>query len=293
VRKNSITVQEIIVGLMLLLAVVYFLGQTIVSKKVVFPEIVEQILAPLISPSITLTPSPTPRARTLAEMDKLFGPCVNLPTLMYHHVEPEAVAIKNKRVGLNVPPEMFKKQMEYLISNNYSIITPKDLIDFFDSGKVLPAKPVMITFDDGYVDIGDVAFPIMREMKIKATIYIPTGLMENFSYLTWAKIEEMKSSGLITFGNHTWSHKNVGADREVVKYEISTADGQLSEKGLGDPKTFVYPYGLENNSTEKLLDEMGYQLAFTTVPGRVMCEKRRLSLPRIRIGNASLSVFGL
>jgi peptidoglycan/xylan/chitin deacetylase (PgdA/CDA1 family) len=151
----------------------------------------------------------------------------------------------------------------------------------------------MITFDDGYVDIGDEAFPTMREMEIKATIYIPTGLMENFGYLTWAKIDEMRSSGLTTFGNHTWSHKNVGASREAVKYEISTADGQLAEKGLGEPKTFVYPYGIDTTFAEKTLSESGYKLAFTTVRGRILCEKQRLSLPRIRIGSAPLSVFGL
>lgn len=237
--------------------------------------------------------SPTPKALTFAEMNNLYGPCANLPTLMYHHVEPEENAKKYKRTGLDVPPEMFRKQMEYLKNKGYALVTPEDLIAFFDNGTPLPSKPVILTFDDGYVDIGDEAFPIMQSLGIKGTLYIPTGLMENFDYLTWAKIDEMKSSGLINFGNHTWSHLNVGSNRDRVKTEIARADNQLAEKGLNVVKTFAYPYGIENDFTVGLLKEMKYKLAFTTVHGRIMCKEQRFSLPRIRIGNAPLSAFGL
>ncbi|EKD52666.1 MAG: polysaccharide deacetylase [uncultured bacterium] len=282
-----------IVGLMLIMVFFGYIGKAFFTYTKPVPEEIVPEAVPTASPSATPTPSPTPRPLTFSEMNKLYGPCTNLPVLMYHHVESSESASLYKRTGLNVPPETFKEQMAYLKEKGYTTVSPTDLIEFFDSGKALPAKPVMITFDDGYVDIGDEAFPIMREMEIKATIYIPTGLMENFGYLTWAKIDEMKSSGLITFGNHTWSHKNVGASRDAVMYEISTADGQLAEKGLGEPKTFVYPYGIDTTFAEKILIESGYKLAFTTVRGRIMCEKQRLSLPRIRIGSAPLSVFGL
>ncbi len=243
--------------------------------------------------SSTATPSPTIKILTFSEMVQLYGPCTSVPVLMYHHVEPMEIAKENKRTGLNVPPDMFRKHMEYLKTKGYSTISPIDLANFFDNGTPLPVKPVMITFDDGYVDIGDQAFPIMREFGIKGVVYIPTGLMENNSYLTWAKISEMKSSGLITFGNHTWSHMNVGRNTNMVKKEIETADKQLSERGLNDVKTFVYPYGLETNFAENLLSEMGYKMAFTTAQGRVMCKKQRFSLPRIRVGNAPLSSFGI
>lgn len=250
------------------------------------------VVVPSASPSATPTPT-KPKPMTFEEMNKLYGPCTNLPVLMYHHVEQADNAKLYKRTGLNVPPETFRKQMEYLNSKGYVSITPGDLANFFDNGVKLPGRPILITFDDGYVDNGDLAFPIMRELGIKGTIYIPTGLMENFNYLTWAKIDEMKSSGFITFGNHTWSHKNVGMSHEVVTKEITTADTQLSDHGINGSKTFAYPYGLDTNYAEKLLTDMGYKLAFTTVPGRIMCKKQRLSLPRIRVGNSALSVFGI
>lgn len=260
-----------------------------------------------IPESITTEPTPTPPAPvasisatvvkpkplTFEEMNNLYGPCTNLPVLMYHHVEPIENAKINKRTGLDVPPDMFKKQMEYINSKGYVSVTPGDLVNFFDNGTKLPGKPILITFDDGYVDNGDEAFPIMRDLGIKGTIYIATGLMENFNYLTWAKINEMNSSGLMNFGNHTWSHKNVGGNHESVTKEITMADTQLSDHGLNAIKTFAYPYGVDTTFAEKTLSNLGYKLAFTTVQGRIMCKKQRFSLPRIRVGNSSLANFGL
>lgn len=254
-------------------------------------EITKQEALPVPTASISATP--TVRSMTFAERNSKYGPCVELPILMYHHVEDEKVAKENKRTGLNVPPETFRKQMEYLKTKNYSIVTPTQLISFFDNGSSLPKKPLMITFDDGYVDNGDLAFPILRELELKATIFVPTGLMENNNYLTWAKIDEMKSSGLIYFGNHTWSHTNMGKNYETDKREIGTADNQLSEKGLNANKIFAYPYGAESAAATKVLNELDYKLAFSTHPGRVQCKADRLNLLRIRIGNAPLSAFGL
>ena len=190
--------------------------------------------------SVSATPTPTKqKPLTFEEMNRLYGPCINLPVLMYHHVEAIETAKENNRAGLDVPPERFNEQMKYLIAKGYVSIVPQDLVNFFDNEMKLPSKPVLITFDDGYVDNGDEAFPIMKSLGVKGTIYIPTGLMDNFDYLTWAKIDEMKSSGIITFGNHTWSHKNVGGSHDTVTKEITTADTQLSDHGLNSLKTFV------------------------------------------------------
>jgi hypothetical protein len=88
VRNNSINVLEVIVVSMLSITVIYFSGQFFVSRQIAFPEIIEQIVAPLISPSASPTPPKPPKVLTYAEMNGLYGPCVNLPVLMYHHVEP-------------------------------------------------------------------------------------------------------------------------------------------------------------------------------------------------------------
>jgi peptidoglycan/xylan/chitin deacetylase (PgdA/CDA1 family) len=249
--------------------------------------------SPTVTPTPTVTPSPTPKPLTFAEMNKLFGPCVSMPILMYHHVEDLETAKKAGHASLTVSIEYFMKHMEYLTSKGYTTVTPADLINFFDNGVALPAKPVMLTFDDGYADNGEEMYQLMLAAKTKGTVFIPTGLMNNPGYLSWEKVREMAGSGLFSFGNHTWSHRNVGGDLKVVEYEVTTADTQLTEQGLNNPKTFVYPYGIETGKAVQLLKDKGYKLAFTTVYGRTQCEKKRFDLPRIRVGNAPLSSYGL
>jgi peptidoglycan/xylan/chitin deacetylase (PgdA/CDA1 family) len=226
-------------------------------------------------------------------MNQRYGPCVSVPILMYHHIEDLDAAKEAGHASLTVSVEYFKKHLDYLKEKGYTTILPVDLINFFDKGVVLPAKPVMITFDDGYEDNGAEMYQALLAKGMKGVIFIPTGLMDNPGYLSWSKIAEMNGSGSVYFGNHTWSHRNVGGSVSVVEYEAKTADGQLAEKGLNSLKVFAYPYGIENGRAVSILQNLGYKLAFTTVYGRVQCEKRRFELPRIRVGNTNLSTCGL
>jgi peptidoglycan/xylan/chitin deacetylase (PgdA/CDA1 family) len=192
-----------------------------------------------------------------------------------------------------VTPEFFRKQMEYLKTKGYTTVFPDDLVDFFDKGVALPAKPVLITLDDAYEDNYTNAFPILKEYGFKATIFTPTGLIQNPDYLNWQEIKEMSDTGLVYFGNHTWSHHPSTGTPEVLKKEISLADIQLAEKELNTAKIFAYPFGNPSQGAEKVLTDMGYKLAFTTVHGTMMCKGKRFELPRVRMGNSELNKYGL
>ncbi len=149
-----------------------------------------------------------------------------------------------------------------------------------------------MTFDDAYGDFYVNAYPLLKDLGLKATVFTPTGLVQNNGYLTWNQISEMAGSGLIYFANHTWSHKSVGVAHDVVSKEIGTSDSQLSEKGLNPSKIFAYPYGNSSDFAVSFLSQLGYKAAFTTWPGSTLCKKQRLTLPRIRVGNAPLSAYG-
>ena len=223
-------------------------------------------------------------------MNNLYGPCVRLPVLMYHHVQTEDAAKVAKQTALTVYTDYFGKQMQYLKDKGYSVISVNDLVNFFDNGTKIPSKSVLITFDDGYEDFFTDAYPILSSLGFQATMFIPTGLMNNPDYLTWQQITEM--NGKILFANHTWSHKNVQVSVASMQSEISTADTQLTDHGLNVPKVFAYPFGLETSAAEAYLSSLGYKIAFTTDPGNILCKKQRFSLPRIRVGNAPLSNYG-
>jgi peptidoglycan/xylan/chitin deacetylase (PgdA/CDA1 family) len=258
---------------------------------------VKQTMTPTASPTPTPSASPsaipTPKPLTFAEMNQLYGPCVSVPILMFHHVEDLTLAKEEGHASLTVDIDFFKKDLEYLATKGYTTISPADLINFFDNGVALPKKPVMLTFDDGYFDNGTEMYQAMMAAGTKGTIFTATGLMNNPGYLSWEKVREMAGSGLISFGNHTWSHRNVGGAASVIEYEVTTADTQLADQGLNNPKIFAYPYGLESKNATKILNILGYKLAFSTVYGRTQCAKKRFDLPRIRVGNTSLSSYGL
>jgi peptidoglycan/xylan/chitin deacetylase (PgdA/CDA1 family) len=241
-------------------------------------------------PTPTPTPTPTPKPLSLAEMNTLYGPCVRLPVLMYHHIQTEDAAKADKQTGLTTYTDFFQKQMQYLKDKGYNTASMSDLINFFDNGGVIPPKSVLITFDDGYGDFYTDAFPILQNLGFKATMFVPTGLVNNPDYLTWDQISSM--NGSILFANHTWSHKNVGVSTSTMEYEISTADTQLSDHGLNSPKVFAYPYGLDTSASEKYLASLGYKAAFTEKGGSILCKQQRFALPRIRIGSTSLSSYG-
>jgi peptidoglycan/xylan/chitin deacetylase (PgdA/CDA1 family) len=266
----------------------YFENLTIkINPKDKFSEIVYK---PLSTPAPTSTSKPTPKPLTFTEMSALYGPCVHLPVLMYHHIQSRDAAKADKQTNLTVYTDVFQSQMQYLKSKNYNTVTMNDLVNFFDAGTPVPAKSILLTFDDGYQDFYTDAYPILSAQGYRATMFVPTGLMQNPDYLTWDEISGMNAS--VLFANHTWSHANIGGSTEKMKYEISTADSQLSQYGLNIPKTFAYPYGFDSSQAETYLNSLGYKAAFTTVPGSVLCKKQRFDLPRVRIGNSPLSNYG-
>ena len=245
------------------------------------------------TPKVEVSPTPTatPKPLTFAEMNTLYGPCIYLPVLIYHHVQDMETAKQTNQTSLTVSTDVFRAQMQYLKDKGYVTVSPSDIISFFDSGAAVGKKSVLITFDDGYVDFSLNALPILREFGLTATVFIPTGLVGNPGYLSWQQIGEASSFGIF-FGNHTWSHKNVKQPLDVLQKEITTADTQLSERGVNSVKIFAYPYGFSSTDAEKILSSLNYSLAFTTKHGGTLCKKQRFDLPRIRIGNSSLSAYG-
>lgn len=245
--------------------------------------------SPIASPSAK--PKPTIKQESFAEMNQKYGPCAVVPALMYHHVENEADATKEGHKNLTVDAGIFRSQMEFLKSHGYTVIGMENLINFFENHSPLPAKPVILTFDDGYSDIAQNAVPVLTEFGFKATLFIPTGLMNNPGYLDWNTISTFPKT--IEEANHTWSHHSAFGTEDVISRELTTADSQLGQRGYNNPKVFAYPYGPSTTVAEKVLTSLGYKLAFTTVHGSTLCAKKKFDLPRIRIGNAQLSKYGL
>lgn len=241
------------------------------------------------TPSATALPSP----KVLVEQ-RSTGFCLNIPILLYHHVKPMEDAKKAGHAYLTVDPATFNSQMGYLASHGYNTISVSELASAIIEHRSLPAKSLVITFDDGYDDVYTDAYPILYKYYLKANLMISSGLIGNLGYLSWDDLKRMTDSNLISVSDHTWSHASLGgASDEKIRYEILTAKAQLEEKLGRTVDTFTYPYGSESQKVRDLLGQNGFKAAFSTIPGRWQCEGNIMSLRRIRIGNSSLVNYGI
>ena len=298
-NKISVGVLALILSL-----VAYLVLQRIATnpKAPLFPLIIPTPVTKPASPSATPrrpqkanpTPRPTstPKPLSFSESNQLYGPCVHRPVLMYHHVQSPESAKANGQVSLTVNTTIFQSHLEYLQSHHYNSITPQQLANFFDQGSPLPSNPVLLTFDDAYSDFSTDAAPLLQRFGIKATMFVPTGLVDNHFYLSWSDVKNLANTGLFTFANHTWSHHTMSDSLSVIQKEVTTAQTQLTDHGLST-QFFAYPYGTIGKNAVSYLASNNFSLAFTTKFGSLECKKQRLTLPRLRIGNAPLSSYGV
>lgn len=221
------------------------------------------------------------------------GFCNNVPVLMYHHIQPLAEAKTQGHAPLTVDSDWFEKQVKYLSVHGYQFINVAQLITAINSGQTLD-KSVAITIDDAYSDTFNYAYPILQKYGARASLFVPTGLVQNPKYLTWDQISQMYRDNIVFPYNHTWSHFSLPSeDIDKERTEITTAQAQLEEHLGPIPKIIAYPYGGYNAPTIKLLQELGFSAAFSTKPGTWQCTGNIFYLPRLRIGNYPLSVYGL
>lgn len=244
------------------------------------------------TPSITLTPTSSPKPTQEIIDPNAF--CLNVPVIYYHHIEPVSQAAKEGHAQLTVDSQNFDEQMKYLADHGYNTISAEDLVNALLSHKPLPGKPIVVTADDGYTDIYQYAYPIIKKYNIKLSLMIPTGLLENPDYLTWNQLKEMVDSGFVYAYDHTWSHYSLphGGDAKD-QMEISVAKTQLEEHLGHKVKIFAYPYGTYDPRIMNLLRSDGFTGAYSTIPGTRQCDSYIFLLRRIRVGGSSLSYYGI
>lgn len=209
----------------------------------------------------------------------LYARPAGIPVLNYHQINDHS---KN---ALTVSSQQFAAQMDYLAASGYHTITLEELADALEQGRPLPEKPVLLTFDDGYRDNYDIAYPILKENGMKAVIFLITDYVSLYpNYLTWEQVRDMQQNG-IEFGSHTLNHIDLttcNTPEELQKQLINSKDAL--EWRLGRPVTFLaYPCGSRDKVVIEALKRAGYRGAFTVDtgsdhPGDNMYELRRIPI---------------
>lgn len=216
---------------------------------------------------------------------------VSVPILMYHYVGENPNPADTGRDYLSVSPDKFEEQLTFLKDNGFTPITLDNLYGIFNFQAESPARPIVLTFDDGYIDFYTTAYPILAKYNFKAVSFIPTGLIGSGYYMNWDQIREISKSGLVTFEGHTISHPNLTllAPNEALR-ELKEGREVLQAQ-TGYPVNFIaYPYGISNYQVQDLAKQAGFAGGVGTWNGK--SSGSGINMPRIRItGQMDLKTF--
>ncbi|MFC1517576.1 polysaccharide deacetylase family protein [Candidatus Margulisiibacteriota bacterium] len=207
----------------------------------------------------------------------------NLTILAYHRVFPE------HRGELAVTPQQFKDQLSFFIKRKYSFKTLKEVYELYlQNDKAIPQKTIVITFDDGYRDNYEYAYPILKELNLPATIFLVANYIDQNKHfpwdkedpalkniilsekdypLTWQQVKEMQTTG-IEFGSHTLEHhKLTHIPIQDAWQEIYQSKQLLEERLQAKIYSFCAPHGYVNSALTKLSEKSGYTLGVLNPPG--------------------------
>ncbi|WP_319410061.1 polysaccharide deacetylase family protein [uncultured Desulfosarcina sp.] len=193
-----------------------------------------------------------------------------VPILCYHRFAPSCDS------PLCMPAGIFEQQVRYLKENGYRVIGPEALADFLDYRKPIPKNAVMISVDDGYRSVYDVAFPILKKYGFTATLFIYIDYVGVSSQaITWDQLRELKREGFY-IGSHSIAHSDLAKQKKDedgkaylarLKREIFTSKQIIDEKLSQDTIIFSYPFGRRNQTVVSLARQAGYKIAVTVDRG--------------------------
>lgn len=212
-------------------------------------------------------------------------PSEGVPVLMYHSIS----TIPGNNLG--VPVQQFTEEMEWLHKQNYTTLSLEEFYGALVNKTPVPQKPIVLTFDDGYSDNYDSAWPILRQYDFKATFFVTTSSIGP-GMMNWDQLND-----LVLHGNTVASHTVHHYDLATLSSKQQTDELSLSKKAVEDHlnnrvNALCFPSGRYNQTTLELMPKLGFALGFTTESGKVHKGDNLLTLKRLRIpGGMALTAF--
>ena len=245
-------------------------------------------LTPTVTPSPqpSATPSPTP----------VLPKDVRVPILMYHYISVPPLGADKYRVDLSVDPADFEAQLKYLAENGYATISLYELHAYLNSGRPLPPKPVVLTFDDGYMDNYTEAFPLLKKYKMTGTFFVVSEFASssNPAYMRWQHIKEMSNAGM-SIESHSRAHTDLRTRRgdfDGLVWDTLPVLDQIEQVTGKRPRFFCYPFGKYDDAVIRMLKSEFMLGAVTTAYGKTHTLADAFTWDRVRIhGSTSLAGF--
>ena len=214
-----------------------------------------------------------------------------VPVLMYHRVAEDPVP------GLEqfaVTPAEFAMQMDCLARIGATALTLDQFEASIWEGAALPRRPVLITFDDGYVDTMTEAVPVMLRAGMTATIFIPTAHVGGTSawdeaygpcapLMDWDELRMVRDRGF-SLAAHSHTHSPMAAlDHAALRLELERPRELLRDELGVKTRALAYPYGSVDQAVEWEVFGAGYRLAFSTENGRFTRSRKVMAIPRLDV----------
>jgi peptidoglycan/xylan/chitin deacetylase (PgdA/CDA1 family) len=213
-----------------------------------------------------------------------------IPVLMYHSV----AAQPDPRVhDLSVHPDAFDDQLDALTEAGFTTMTFAAVRAGLTGGRELPARPVVLTFDDGYADFHREALPRLVAHRATATLFVTTGWLADAGRyasgcplddtLTWEQVSDVDDAG-IEIGAHSHSHPQLDQLPDQVLREELTTSRQLLEDRLGCRVTsLAYPYGYSSRGVRQAAAEAGYESAAAVTNTAADVRGDAFTVPRLTV----------
>ncbi len=210
-------------------------------------------------------------------------PGVSLPIIMYHHVLKDP----SRQGEYVVSPQMLEEDFAYLKELGYESVVVQDLIAYVQDGAPLPEKPIMITFDDGYLSNLVYAYPLLEKYDLKAVISVVGTFCQRYTdkpdnnpayaQLSWDQVGQLSATGRVEIQNHSYNlhQSQQGASlqeaagesldqyRSRLQQDLSL-NQRLIEQATGKrPTCMTYPFGLTTDAARQLVQEMGFSASLS------------------------------
>jgi peptidoglycan/xylan/chitin deacetylase (PgdA/CDA1 family) len=214
----------------------------------------------------------------------------SVPILMYHAVAENPSAATRR---LSVSPRSLNEQVAFLVDRGFTGMTFSDLADAFETGKALPERPVVLTFDDGYADFAHAAWPIFQRYDFPATVFVTSGWIADAGpnaagvpldrMLNWAQVRELAAAG-IEIGAHSHSHPELDQLADTTLCEELRVGRALLEDAIGAPvRALAYPFGYSSPRVRLAARAAGYRCAAAVRNVRATSSDDIFMLPRLTI----------
>lgn len=225
--------------------------------------------------------------------------------LCYHSIHPT-------RSFRSATPEVFESHIQWL-KEHCDIVPLKKLLRFIPCNTPQSRVKVAITFDDGYLDNYEYAFPLLMKHDVSATFFLTVGLLERdpeiverfrslrqidkheIEPLRWDQVQEMSKAGM-EVGSHTYSHRNLALlERAELEWELKNSKEIMEERLEQQVAGLAYPFGKPrrhfNERTVEMAQNAGFQYAAAVCFRNVLPRDSRWALPRFFVTEDRLDVF--